>query len=298
MTTGGSPLETAPGTVAAGVDRWTARFGPPTVRWVLGLLWLANVNWKVPTDFGALRGFLQAGADHPVAPGSGWFFEHVALPNIAVVGWITLVVEVGVAVLLLSGRFVRTAALVSAGLSVGIGLAVANAPGEWYWAYLLMLGLSLAVLTLAPSDRPHSARALGVVVAVYGAVGAVTNAAAGFGGDDNVTRTLFTGRNDIPDELGVSLFPGSVALGLVFVVLGLAAVPLAGLPGRVRRVVGWGTVAVAGLVLLTYRASPDTLLVGLGSRAVHCAVLATLGLSLVPMGRSPAPPAADHLGPA
>jgi uncharacterized membrane protein YphA (DoxX/SURF4 family) len=271
----------------ARVDAVSGRYGPVAVRWLLGLLWLSNVNWKVPTEFGGLRNFVQAGVDHPVVPGSAWVFEHIVLTGMPAFGWVTLVAEVGVAATLLSGRFPRTSALVSAALSVGIGLAVANAPGEWYWAYLLMLGLSLAVLVQAPGHRPHSARLLGSVVVAYGGVVALANGAAGLTGDDNVTRTLFTGRNDIPDEFGVSMFAGSVALGGAFVVLGVAAVGLAGASPTLRRWVGWATVAVALVALFTYRGGPDTLVVGLGSRAVHCGVLAALGLSLLPVRRPP-----------
>jgi thiosulfate dehydrogenase [quinone] large subunit len=269
--------------VTAEVDRWAGRYGPVAARWLLGLMWLSNVNWKVPTGFGGLRNFVQYGVDHPVAPGSAWVFDNLVLSQMALFGWFTLVVEVAVAALLLSGRFVRTAAVLSAAMSVGIGLAVANAPDEWYWAYLLMLGLSVAVLVLAPVTRPHSPRLMGAVVVGYGAVVAVTNWAAGFTGDDNVTRTLFTGRNDIPDEFGFNTFSGSVALGLVFVALGLGALVVDRVGDRARRALGWGVVGIATVLLFTYRGDPDTLVIGLGSRAVSCGVLATLGLSLLPV---------------
>lgn len=170
------------------VDRYTVRFGPVVVRWLLGLLWLSNVNWKVPTEFGGLRNYVQAGVDHPVVPGSAWMFEHLVLPQMGLFGWLTLFVEVGLAAALLIGRFLRTAAVISAAQAVGIGLAVANAPNEWFWAYFSMIGLSVAVLVQAPASRPHSARLMGAVVVVYGVVVAVSNAAAGFGGDANVRR--------------------------------------------------------------------------------------------------------------
>lgn len=278
---GGTGLARRLGGVAERVDRVVRRAGPVTVRWILGLMWLSNVNWKVPTEFGALRNYVQAGVDHPVVPGSAWVFEHLVLPQVGLFGWVTLFAEVGVAAALLSGRYLRTAAVVSAAQAAGIGLSVANAPQEWYWAYFLMIGLSIAVLVQAPADFPHSNRVVGAAVAVYGAVVAVANAAAGFGGDGNLTRTWFLGRNDIPDEFGVSVFPGSIALGLVFVALGVATFAASAVPASVRRMAGIGIVAAAAALLLTYRAAPDTLILGLGSRAVHCGVLAMLGLSLL-----------------
>lgn len=270
------------GEVTATVDRIAGRAGPVAARWLLGLMWLSNVNWKVPPNFGGLLNYVQAGVDHPVLPGSAWVFEHVVLAHITPFGYVTMLVEVGVGALLVSGRFLRVAAVVSAVQAFAIGLAVANAPDEWYWAYLLMIGLSIAVLAMAPRDRATSARTIGVVVALAGIVTAINNAGSGFGGDDNMTRSLFTGSNDIPDEFGNSVFPGSVALGLALVVVGVAAWFLAGASLQVRRVAGVATIVVAVVLLLTYHADPSTLLIGLGSRAVHCGMLAAVGLALLP----------------
>lgn len=275
--------------VSAVVDDYAGRYGPVIVRWLLGLLWLSNVNWKVPTDFGGLRNYVQAGVDHPVAPGSSWMFEHIVLPNMTAFGYLTLFVEVSLAALLLSGRFRRIAAVVSLAQAFFIGLAVANAPEEWYWSYLLMIGLSIAVLVLAPRDRPTSARAIGIVVVLVGIVTAITSIKAGFGGDNMATRSLFTGRNDIPDEFGNAIFPGSIALGLIIAAFGAAAVALGRSRGQVRRAVGIGFIVLAALLLATYSDSPDTLIVGLGSKPVHCGILATVGLCLLPWPRRERP---------
>ena len=32
-------------------DQIVGRAGPIAVRWLLGLLWLSNVDWKVPLEF-------------------------------------------------------------------------------------------------------------------------------------------------------------------------------------------------------------------------------------------------------
>jgi hypothetical protein len=272
--------------ITAEVDRVAGRAGPVAVRWLLGLLWLSNAGWKVPPDFASLRRFTEAGVDHPVLPGSAWVFEQIVLPRLSFFGWITLFVELGLAVALLSGRYLRVAAVVSVAQSFAIGLAVANAPDEWYWAYLLMIGLSIAVLVQAPRMRPASPRGLGVVTAVYGAVVILNNIEAGLGGDDNRTRTLFTGSNDIPDEFGNAIFPGSIVLGLTFIALAIGVWLLAGAGAVVRRAAGAAAIVVAAAMLLTYRSTPNELIIGLGSRPVHCGVLAILGLALLPL-RSP-----------
>jgi hypothetical protein len=272
----------------ARVDDVAARLGPVAVRWLAGLLWLSNVNWKTPPDFGGdggcagLCGFVAAGVDHPVLPGSAALFEHLLLPRLALFGWVTLVVEVALAAMLLSGRFLRTAAVLGMIQSVAIGLAVANAPGEWFWAYLLMFGLHLAVLVQARGARPTSGSAMAVVTVGYGVLVALSHAGAGPTGDGTPAWTLFAGAdgtiNDLPDELGRNLFTGSLALGAALVVLGGAAWILSRREARVRVAAGWVVVGVAAVGLLTYRSSG--LAIGWGSSAATTGVLAALGLSL------------------
>jgi hypothetical protein len=272
------------------VDRSVAAWGPTTIRITLALLWLSNVSWKVPSAFGesadacrGLCGYVQDGISHPVFPGSAGLFETVIQPNLTAFGWTTLLAEASVAALLLAGRFLRTAAVVSLLQSLGILASVANAPEEWYWSYLLMAALSLAVLVLAPTLRPTPPRAMAVVVALYGVVVAIAHAGAGLTGDGNSAWTLFSGSTDLPDDFGRNVFPGSIALGLLFVAVGVALWLLADADDATRRVIGWILVALSVALLLTY--GPDGLIVRLGSRATSVAVLAAIGLTLVPSSR-------------
>ncbi len=280
------------------IDRSTARWGPDTLRIVVALLWLSNVSWKVPTEFGdsggscrGLCGYVQDGIDHPVLPGSAWLFDAIVQPNLVAFGWTTLVVEGALAALLLSGRFVRTAAVIGILQSLGIMAAVANTPGEWYWSYLLMAGLSLAILVSAPAMRPTDAKVMAAVTAAYGVAVAITHAGAGFTGDSNSSWTLFGGARPFLDDFGRNVFPGSIALGVGLVVVALAAWVLAGSGDGVRRVTGWGLVALSAVLLLTY--GPDGLILRLGSKATTVAVLAALGLSLVPRNRDQERPGRD-----
>lgn len=134
------------------------------LRILLGLLWLYNVSWKRPPDFGrssgsGLYGFTKDAVDHPVFPPYSWVVETFVLPNFVAFGWMVLVVETLLAVLLLTGTLVRVAALVGVGQSLAIGLSVAQTPGEWPWSYWLMIGAHV-VLVLCAS---------GAVLAVDGA---------------------------------------------------------------------------------------------------------------------------------
>ncbi len=80
-------------------------------------------------------------------PPYSFVVEKVVLPNLAIFGWGVIVAETALAVLILSGAWIRAAALLGIGQSLAIGLSVAYAPNEWPWAYLLMLGAHIVLLT-------------------------------------------------------------------------------------------------------------------------------------------------------
>lgn len=272
------------------VDRSVARWAPTALRVVAGLLWLSNVSWKIPPDFGdtgagcrGLCGFVSAGADNSVIPGSTWLFDSIVGPNLAVFGWVTLFVEAGLAAALLSGRFLRIAAVVGIAQSIGIGLAVANADGEWYWSYVLMIAVHLAILVTAPALRPTPPRVMAACAAGYGVIVALAHTSGGLTGDGSFT--LFDQANDFPGDFGRNVFPGSVALGLLLVAIGVITWIGAARSGSAVRTAGYGLVGLSALLLMTY--GEDGLLIGLGSRATTAAVLAAVGLTLAagPMGQ-------------
>jgi len=126
------------------------------LRLTAGVLWLSNVGWKVPPDFGrsaercsGLCRFVEEGADRGVLAPWAWLMDNVVSPQLAVFGYLTLLTEFTLVVLLLSGLLTRAAALLGAAQSAAIGLSVANAEGEWYWSYLLMIALHIAVFAMA-----------------------------------------------------------------------------------------------------------------------------------------------------
>jgi len=265
------------------IDRSVAGWLPTVVRVTAGVLWLSNVSWKIPPNFGESGGkcggfckYLADGADHPVVPGSAWVFDTIIRPNVTAFGWLTLFVEAGLAAALLSGRFVRVAAVVGVAQSVGIGLAVANADGEWYWSYGLMIALHLAILAMAPGMRTVPPRVMGACAAGYGAIVALAHTSGGLTGDRSFT--LFEQANDFPGDFGRNLFPGSIALGILFIALGAAVWVASSRSASILSVAGYALVGVSAVLLLTY--GSDGLLLRLGSRATTAAVVAAVGLSL------------------
>lgn len=139
------------------------------LRVTVGLMWLYNVAWKVPADFGRDSGnglykFTSFAVEHPVLPPYSWLVENLILPNISAFGWLVLAAETALAVLLLSGTYVRAAALLGIAQSVAIALSVAYAPEEWPWSYWLMIAAHVA-LVVGSSGRTFSVDAVRARVA-------------------------------------------------------------------------------------------------------------------------------------
>ncbi|MEI2703804.1 MAG: hypothetical protein V9E89_00750 [Ilumatobacteraceae bacterium] len=145
-----------------GVRRWLRR--PPeeavwhTVRVAVGLMWVANLHWKVPPSFGeqgggALYAYATAAAQNaPFAP-FRWAMRELILPNFVAFGWVTVISESVLAVMLLVGYRVRLAGWAGAGMSAVIGLTVLYYPNanEWSWSYLLMMAVHLMLAVSAPA---------------------------------------------------------------------------------------------------------------------------------------------------
>ena len=124
------------------------------VRVVVAMMWIQNLNWKIPPDFGRDRkadlfAFVQDAVTHPVVPAYSWLVEHLILPNLPLFGYLTLLTEFGLGVFLLTGLLTRLWALVGVAQSVAIALSVLNTPGEWHWAYYLMIAAHLLLFATA-----------------------------------------------------------------------------------------------------------------------------------------------------
>jgi uncharacterized membrane protein YphA (DoxX/SURF4 family) len=129
------------------------------VRILVALMWLANIHWKVPGDFGKTNGgglykYAAAGAENSTLGLYRWLSKEIILPNYTFFGWFTLISETLLAMMLLIGLKSRLVALSGAGLAVPIMLSVLYYPNadEWSWAYLLMIGAHL-MLAVTPSGE-------------------------------------------------------------------------------------------------------------------------------------------------
>ena len=168
------------------------------MRIVLGLLWLANIEWKRPSDFGkhlknGLYKYVAAGSDS-VFPPYGWVVKHIILKQYTLFGWVTLLLECTLAALLLLGLFTRAAALMGAAQAGAIGLTVLNYPNEWPWAYYLMVAMHLLLFAVvseqafsvdgavksSPTAKLRAATVIGAVAVVVGVAGLIAARSTGF----------------------------------------------------------------------------------------------------------------------
>ena len=160
-----------------------------SVRIVAGLLWLANLEWKRPPDFGrnqknGLYKYVDGAVAHKVFAPWSWIVEHLVLKQYTLFGWSTLLLESMLAALLLLGLWTRPVALLAALNSVAIGLSVLHYPNEWPWSYYLMVALHVLLFATAAgryvgldgvrargdAERRHAVVVLGVVAVIVGLV--------------------------------------------------------------------------------------------------------------------------------
>lgn len=128
------------------------------IRIGVGLMWLSNLNWKTPPNFGSDTGgglykYTQYAVSHPVFPPYTWVVEHVVLSNFHLFGWLVLFLESALAAFLLLGLGTRLWGVIGAVQALAIGLSVALAPEEWPWAYVLMIMANLSLVATAAGRR-------------------------------------------------------------------------------------------------------------------------------------------------
>jgi len=169
----------------------------------VGLLWLANLHWKVPNDFGESNGgglykFSESVTrNSPFAPFT-WVTEEIILPNFQFFGWFTIIVETILAALLLIGYRTKIVALMGAAMTMPIMLSVIyyDRADEWSWAYILMFTAHImlwasdtgahfgvdGVLRRGPSDARRALMSIGVITSVIGVAGLFVARSVSFAG--------------------------------------------------------------------------------------------------------------------
>ena len=127
------------------------------LRIFMGVLWLANLSWKLPPDFGrddpeGLLYNFRLAEEHAVFGFLQTFMREVVIPSFTAFGWLVFVVEALIGALLVLGLFTRLAALAGFVQALLITLLVVRAPDEWFWTYAMFLAIH-AVLFVTPAAR-------------------------------------------------------------------------------------------------------------------------------------------------
>ena len=292
------------------------------VRILAGLLWLANLHWKVPPAFGEDTGgglykYSASVSRHsPFAPFT-WVTEEIILPNFRFFGWVILVSELAIAALLLIGWRTRLVALGGAALAVPIALSVLyyDRADEWSWAYVMMIGLHLllsatdagrhvgldGVLERGAGAARRALLAVGGVAVAVGLAGLYVARSVGFGGDEAALLGSDAGFVDDAGEIvrrwelkflwfNPLWALATIACGVLLVVGARRA--WAAWTGAA----GFAVLAITAFVAQTFDYARDDGAVQVVSTASNCAVWAAAALAGVLLVRRTAPGEAESPG--
>jgi uncharacterized membrane protein YphA (DoxX/SURF4 family) len=136
------------------------------VRVFMGVFWLVNLLWKLPTDFGkgeywGLPATFERARHHAFTPPLRSLVDDVLIPHTSAVGWLVFVLGLLTGLSLVLGFVTRIGALLGLLQAIAITLLVANTPGEWLYGYLMLILLSSLLLLLPVSRRMSLDDALG-----------------------------------------------------------------------------------------------------------------------------------------
>ena len=173
------------------MDTRTRYFVMVAARIAAGLLWLANLHWKVAPNFGEDTGgglykYTRSAVDDPVWGVWKSITENLVLPHFHLFGWIVILTDGTLAALLLIGYRTRLVALIGAFNAIPIFLSVAYRENEWPWSYALIFFLHLMLYAIPPGEHApridqalageRSARdrafiVLGAIAVIVGSIG-------------------------------------------------------------------------------------------------------------------------------
>ena len=128
------------------------------LRITLGVIWLANLSWKLPPDFGKndaeglLYNFRRAEQHALIGPLRD-LAQNVLIPHFTLFGWLVFLTELAAGVLLTLGLWTRLGALIGLAQSIVITLLIVKAPHEWLWTYVMFIAIGIVVLITPSGSR-------------------------------------------------------------------------------------------------------------------------------------------------
>jgi uncharacterized membrane protein YphA (DoxX/SURF4 family) len=136
------------------------------VRVFMGVFWLVNLLWKLPTGFGegeywGLPSTFERAKQYALTPPLRSLVDNVLIPHTTVFGWLIFLLGLVTGLSLVLGYVTRVGALLGLLQAIAVTLLVANTPGEWLYGYLMLILLSSLLLLLPVSRRMSLDDALG-----------------------------------------------------------------------------------------------------------------------------------------
>lgn len=140
----------------SGADADRMALAVALLRIAVGIVWLANLSWKLPPDFGRHdpRGLLYSfhqGARYAVIGPLRDIVSDVVIPHFTIFGSLVFLIELAAGLSLTLGFMTRAGALIGTAQATMIMLLVVRAPNEWFWGYAMFLLLN-ALPLFVPSD--------------------------------------------------------------------------------------------------------------------------------------------------
>jgi uncharacterized membrane protein YphA (DoxX/SURF4 family) len=159
-------MKSAPAlTTDASLDR-IGQIGMIIARLIIGYMWITQLQWKLPPQFGCPPDFavstsLQARttglcdwtglmAEYSKIPAHGEFVKNVIVPNLSWMGWGIWLMEAFIAVSLILGLLSRLGALLGFVQAVNLYIGLTAIPFEWYWTYGMLYTLHIIFFSVPP----------------------------------------------------------------------------------------------------------------------------------------------------
>jgi uncharacterized membrane protein YphA (DoxX/SURF4 family) len=128
------------------------------LRILVGVIWLANLLWKLPPNFGrddpeGLLYSFHLGEDYAVIGPLRDLMHDLVIPHFTFFGWVVFLIELTAGVLLTLGVATRVGAAIGTVQALTITLLVARAPDEWVWTYVMFVALNALPLFVTSDAR-------------------------------------------------------------------------------------------------------------------------------------------------
>jgi len=142
------------------------QFGFVLTRLIIGYLWLNQLGWKMPPQFGCPADFAVSTSltdrtsglcdwvglmtIYSRVPLQAAFVENFVVPNLSWMGWFIWLMEAFIGLSLILGMVSRLGALVGLVQAANLFIGLSAVPTEWVWSYALLFTFHLLFFCIPP----------------------------------------------------------------------------------------------------------------------------------------------------